>query len=120
MKSSIKTVSIIVVLVSLGIFLMIFMISRFYQDSSAIIEKESMDIEFSGVVKSIKYSEKGYPSALIKEQFIYIPAANNDKLKVGDSIVKKQGKNIVYQFRKQELVDSFNGPVIVDSNFNSK
>lgn len=110
----------IVVLFGLGVFLMTLAISNFFQDSSSLIEKESINIEFNGVVKSIKYSEKGYPTALINKQYIYIPAANNNKLKVGDSVVKNQGKNIVYQFRSQELIDSFNGPVIIDSIAKSK
>tara|TARA_R100000951_G_scaffold48821_1_gene41337 strand:+ start:1484 stop:1846 length:363 start_codon:yes stop_codon:yes gene_type:complete len=115
MNNSLKIISIIVLLVGLGTFLMIVMISSFFQDSSAEIEKESLNIEFSGVVESISYSEKGYPSAFINKQYIYIPAANNDKLKIEDSIVKNQGKNIVYQFRNEELIDSLEGPVIIDS-----
>ncbi|PHR42631.1 MAG: hypothetical protein COA32_17340 [Fluviicola sp.] len=94
---------------------MIFTISSFFQDSSAEIEKESLNIEFSGVVESISYSEKGIPTALINNQYIYIRGANNRELELGDSVVKNKGKNVVYQFRRHELIDSFNGFVIIDS-----
>lgn len=99
-----------VLIVSSIISLMVF----FFDDNWDEIEKRSLPVEFHGNIKSISVSEKGISTVEIKDSFYYIPAVNNNQLSVGDSIVKRENKNVVYRFEHNHVVDSFIGPVIVE------
>ena len=77
-------------------------------------ESDSLKIEFKGVIKEIKYSEKGFPTVKIDDVSIYLPAANTKTLKIHDSIVKQHGENVVNQYRNGKFIQSYLGAVAIE------
>jgi hypothetical protein len=74
-------------------------------------EKASLNIEFHGTIQNIDYDEKGLPHAKIERFIVFIPSANTKTLKMGDSIYKVKGLNMVHQYRNGKEIGSFKGGV---------
>jgi hypothetical protein len=74
-------------------------------------EKASMKIEFHGTIQDIDYDEKGLPHVRIEESIVFIPAANTNTLKIGDSIYKVKGLNDVHHYRNGKEIGLFKGGV---------
>ncbi|MBL1279145.1 MAG: hypothetical protein COA33_002685 [Fluviicola sp.] len=95
-----------------GLFLLKTIIAHFYfKDPYPTFEKDSLNIEFNGIVNELLYNAKGYPSIRVDQTFFYVPSASNKSIEIGDSIYKLLGKNIVYQYRSGKLMEVFHGPV---------
>ena len=76
--------------VSLGMVVVFFLVTYL------ISENKEKKMDFSGVIKQIRYSDKGFPFVTIKNKEYYFSNNNwslqANEIHVGDSIVKKRGE----------------------------
>ena len=71
------------------------------------VENKSLNIEIKGLIKEISYNEKGFPSLIINDNYYNLSCCNNKQLRIGDSIVKYKNSNVVYQYRENFNIHSF-------------